>query len=179
MTKTIPTAPARSDPAPQPAAPPATYAAIAGVLGAGVALGVGELLSGFSRSIPSLVLAVGDVFVDNTPGDATETAVRTLGTNDKPFLLTTIVIASLVFGAVFGVSGSRQRGSVAISLGGFGLIGGWAAARVPCASSLWSWSSAALSATLGALVILGLLKVLDNAAARAQRGRLDASPATS
>jgi DMSO/TMAO reductase YedYZ molybdopterin-dependent catalytic subunit len=179
MTKTIPAAPLRRTRALPPDGPPAPYAAIAGVLGAGVALGVGELLSGFSRSIPSLVLAVGDVFVDNTPGDATDAAIRTLGTNDKPFLLTTIVIASLAFGAVIGVSGRRRRSNVAISLGGFGFIGGWAAARVPGASSLWSWTSAALSAALGALVILGLLRALDNAAARAQRSRRDPSPAAS
>ena len=179
MTKTIPAAPMRRTPATQPDGTPALYAAIAGVLGAGVALGIGELLSGFSRSIPSLVLAVGDVFVDKTPGDATDTAIRTLGTNDKPFLLTTIVVASLVLGALVGVSGRRQRRNFSIALGGFGLIGAWAAARVPGASLLWSWFSAALSAALGALVILGLLQALDNAAARARRGRRHASPAAS
>ncbi|HUP71905.1 MAG TPA: molybdopterin-dependent oxidoreductase [Acidimicrobiales bacterium] len=179
MTKTIPAAPLRGTPALHDDAPPALYAAIAGVLGAGVALGVGELFSGFSRSIPSLVLAVGDVFVDNTPGDATETAIRTLGTNNKPFLLTTIVVASLALGALVGVSGRRRRRKVAFSLAGFGLIGGWAAARVPGSSSLWSWTSAVVAAASGALVILGLLQALDNAAARARRGRRDAPPATS
>ena len=74
--------------------------------------------------VSSLVLAVGDVFVDNTPGDATETAIRTLGTNDKPFLLTTIVVASLLFGAVIGVTSRRQRRKVLFSLAGFGVIGG-------------------------------------------------------
>ena len=179
MTKTIPSAPLRGTPATQPDGPPAVYAAIAGVLGAGVALGVGELMSGFSRSIPSLVLAVGDVFVDNTPGDATETAIRTLGTNDKPFLLTSIVVTSLALGALIGVSSRHRRRNVAISLGGFGLIGGWAAARVPGSSSLWSWTSATVSAALGALVILGLLQALDHAAARARRGRRDAPQAES
>src|SRR4051812_40853056 len=102
MTKTIPAAPERGKPAAHHDATPAVYAAIAGVLGAGVSLAVGELFSGLSSSIPSLVRAVGDVFVDNTPGDATETAIRTLGTNDKPFLLTTIVVASLLLGAIVG-----------------------------------------------------------------------------
>ncbi|MEO5839942.1 MAG: molybdopterin-dependent oxidoreductase [Acidimicrobiales bacterium] len=179
MTKTIPTAAPRGAPPTPHDAIPASLAAIAGVLGAAVALATGELFSGFSRSIPSLVLAVGDVFVDNTPGDATETAIRTLGTNDKPFLLTTIVVASLALGALVGVVARRQRNKVAISLAGFGLIGGWAAARVPGASTLWSWTSAVISAALGALVILGLLRALDNAAARAQRSRRAVSPAAS
>jgi DMSO/TMAO reductase YedYZ molybdopterin-dependent catalytic subunit len=178
MTKTIPTAAPRDTPTPDEAVP-ASLAAIAGVLGAAVALGTGELFSGFSRSIPSLVLAVGDVFVDNTPGDATETAIRTLGTNDKPFLLTTIVVASLALGALIGVVARRRRNKIAISLAGFGLIGGWAAARIPGASTLWSWTSAAISAALGALVIYGLLRALDNAAARAARSRRAVSPAAS
>jgi len=178
MTKTIPTAAQRGTPAPAVAVP-ASLAAIAGVLGAAVALGTGELFSGFSRSIPSLVLAVGDVFVDNTPGDATETAIRTLGTNDKPFLLTTIVVVSLALGALIGVVARRRRNKIAISLAGFGLIGGWAAARVPGASTLWSWTSVAISAAVGALVIYGLLRALDNAAARATRSRRRVSPAAS
>src|SRR5512140_887688 len=100
MTKTTPATGVRKNPPAPPPSPPALYAAAAGLLGAAVALGAGELFAGFSRSVPSLVRAVGDVFVDKTPGDATETAIRTLGTNDKPFLLTTIVVASLAIGAV-------------------------------------------------------------------------------
>ena len=86
MTKTTPAARARAATPDPPTVLPAAYAAAAGLLGAAVALATGELFSGFSRSIPSLVRGVGDVFVDNTPGDATETAIRALGTNDKPFL---------------------------------------------------------------------------------------------
>ena len=148
-------------------------------MGAAVALGAGELFAGFSSSVPSLRRAVGDVFVDKTPGDATETAIRSLGTNDKPFLLTTIVVASLAIGAVLGVIGRQHRRNVGIYLAVFGIIGGWAAARVPESSSLWSWTSAIVSAALGALIILGLLRALDNSAARAQRPRRGAPPAES
>jgi DMSO/TMAO reductase YedYZ molybdopterin-dependent catalytic subunit len=179
MSKTIHAPRVRRTPPVPPAAPSAAYAALAGFLGAAVALGVGELFSGFSRSIPSLVRGVGDVFVDKTPGDATETAIRTLGTNDKPFLLTTIVVASLAIGAVIGVIGRRQRRNVAIYLAVFGLIGGWAAARVPGSSALGSWTSAVVSAAIGALVILGLLRALDHSAARAQRPRRGAPSAES
>jgi DMSO/TMAO reductase YedYZ molybdopterin-dependent catalytic subunit len=178
MTKTIPAAPARRNPPGEHHAP-AGYAAAAGVVGAGMALATGELFSGFSRSIPSLVIAVGDVFVDKTPGDATETAIRTLGTNDKPFLLTTIVVASLLIGAVIGLVGRDNWRKVAISLAGFALIGGWAAARVPGSSSLWGWTSAIFSGAVGAGVILGLLRALDNSAARARRSRIDPPPLTS
>jgi DMSO/TMAO reductase YedYZ molybdopterin-dependent catalytic subunit len=171
MTKAIPAAPGQKNPPAAPAAPPALYAAIAGLLGAAMALAAGELFAGFSRRVPSLVRAVGDVFVDKTPADATETAIRSLGTNDKPFLLTTIVVASLAVGAVVGVIGRHRRRNVMIYLAVFGIIGGWAAARVPDSSAWWSWASAIVSAALGALVILGLLRALDNSAARAQRQR--------
>jgi DMSO/TMAO reductase YedYZ molybdopterin-dependent catalytic subunit len=179
MTKTMPAAPERGKPATHHDAPPAVYAATAGVLGAAVSLGVGELFSGLSRTIPSLVRAVGDVFVDNTPGDATETAIRTLGTNDKPFLLTTIVVASLLLGVVVGLLGRQKRRNVVIAFAGFGLVGGWAAARVPGSSTLGSWTSAIVSAAAGALVVLGLLRTLDNAEARAPDGRADAPSASS
>ena len=145
----------------QPKASAAPYAAIAGVLGAATALGVGELFSGFSRSIPSLVIAVGDVFVDNTPGDATETAIRTFGTNDKPILLAGIVIVSLLIGALVGVRGHTRRQVVPVTMAGFALIGGWAAARLPGSSAGWSWASAVVSAGAGTAVILGLLRALD------------------
>src|SRR5258708_33800009 len=116
MSKTVHAPRVRRTPSVPPAAPSAAYAALAGFLGAAVALGVGELFSGFSRSIPSLVRGVGDVFVDKTPGDATETALRTLGTNDKPFLSPAAVVAGLPPGAGTGVSGRRQRGSAALYL---------------------------------------------------------------
>ncbi|MYE98335.1 MAG: oxidoreductase, partial [Acidimicrobiaceae bacterium] len=42
---------------------------VAGVLGAAVALGFGELIEGVTETIPSLVIAVGEVVTDYTPGD--------------------------------------------------------------------------------------------------------------
>jgi DMSO/TMAO reductase YedYZ molybdopterin-dependent catalytic subunit len=145
------------------------FAALAGTLGAASSLAVGELFSGFSRSIPSLVLAVGDVFVDNTPGDATETAIRTFGTNDKPILLTGIVVVSLLIGAVMGAEAVRHRLAIPITFVGFGVVGAWAAARIPGSSDAWSWTSAVVSATAGALVVVGLLRVLDHGTAAMTR----------
>jgi DMSO/TMAO reductase YedYZ molybdopterin-dependent catalytic subunit len=170
MTRTTPAETQRpSSPAPsrRPPTDARWYAALAGVLGAGAALGTGELFSGFSRSIPSLVLAVGDVFVDNTPGDATETAIRTFGTNDKPLLLTGIVIVSLWFGALIGVTGLLRRRVVAISFAAFGVVGVWAATRLPGSSTFWSSASAIVSAAVGALVVTALLRVLDHGVAAA------------
>ena len=184
MTTTTPAETVRPSPHARSAPPAAPYAAIAGMLGAAIALGVGELFSGFSRSIPSLVIAVGDVFVDNTPGDATETAIRTFGTNDKPILLAGIVIVSLLIGALVGVRGRTRRQAVPVTMAGFALIGGWAAARLPGSSAGWSWTSAIVSAGAGTAVLLGLLRALDPATtssisrpaalspkARAARGR--------
>ena len=70
------------------------YTAISGMLGASVSLGVGELFSGFYAVDPLAGARGRRCFRRQHPGDATDPATHTLGTNDKPFLLTTIVVAS-------------------------------------------------------------------------------------
>ena len=83
-------------------------AAISGVLAAGVALGVGELLSGLSNSIPSLIVRVGDVVINNTPGSIERWAIDTFGTNDKPALIIGIAVISLLIGAATGIAASKN-----------------------------------------------------------------------
>ena len=123
---------------------------IAGFLSGGLALGVGELVAGLTARVQSLVIAVGDVFVDNTPGDATEAAIRAVGTADKPILLTTIVVATLLVGALAGWFAARRYRLLAASMfAGFGLIGGWAGARHPQASAPWAYAAALAAAAAG------------------------------
>src|SRR5262245_4161464 len=84
-------------------------AELGGVLSSGLALAVTELGAGLSDQVPSAVGAVGDVFVDGLPGWAVRGGIDSLGTADKPFLLTTIVVASLLIGMGLGKATLRRR----------------------------------------------------------------------
>ena len=55
--------------------------------------------------------AVGGEFVDRFAGSLKQFAVDTFGTNDKPALVTGIVITSIVLGAVLGMASSAAGGS--------------------------------------------------------------------
>ena len=67
--------------------PGRTFAVVAGLVTAGVALGVAELLAGLDRAWRSPVLDVGDRLIDAAPPFVKEFAIDTFGTNDKPALL--------------------------------------------------------------------------------------------
>lgn len=132
-------------------------ATAAGVLGAGSALATGELLSGLSRRIPSLVVAVGDVVVRRTDGETASAANEVLGSNNKPFLLFSITVLSLVFGAAAARLARRRTAVLAAVFAGFGLFGAWAAATYPLASAGLGVASALLAALVGWIVTRALL----------------------
>ena len=132
-------------------------AAATGLLSAGVALGMGELLSGISNKFPSLIVRVGDVVIENAPGSVEKWAIDTLGTNDKPALVIGIALVSLLIGAATGIAASRKFpvGIVVFVL--FGLLGGLAAASDPQRPGGWAWFSAILAATAGIATLHYLL----------------------
>ncbi len=117
-------------PAPAPTTPPSVpgraAAALTGALAAGAALAAGELAAAAVHSVTSPVTAVGGEFVDRFAGSLKQFAVDTFGTNDKPALVTGIVITSILLGAVLGLA-ARQRWIVApLGFVAFGLVGVWA-----------------------------------------------------
>ena len=131
---------------------------VAGVAGAAVALGVGELIEGLSETIPSLVIAVGEVVTDYTPGEVVAFSIANLGASQKTVLKVGIVVLSLAICGLLGRLAARGRRSVAV--GGFalfGLIGGWAAARNPLSPAGASWLVALAAAVLGAATTLFLV----------------------
>ena len=130
---------------------------VAGVAGAAVALGVGELIDGVSETIPSLVIAVGEVVTDYAPGEAVAFSIANLGASQKAVLTVGIVVLSLAICGLLGRFAASGRRSIAV--GGFalfGLIGGWAAARNPLSPAGASWLVALAAAVLGAATTLFL-----------------------
>ncbi len=143
-------------------------AATSGVLAAGVALGVGELLSGISNKIPSLIIRVGDVVIENSPGSVERWAIDTLGTNDRPALIVGITLISLLLGGLTGIAASKKFTASVTIFVLFGLLGGLAAGSDPQRPAGWAWFSAILAAAAGTATLYLLLKTvraLPNAAA--------------
>ena len=107
----------------------AGQAQLAGAVAAGVALAVGEIVTGMGGKGQSLVGSVGSAFIDQAGGDVARTAISIFSTGDKPALIGGIVIISLLIGAGLG-SASRRRPWVGpVGFAAFGLLGIIASAR--------------------------------------------------
>lgn len=129
--------------------------AAAGILAAGVGLGVAELVAGLVGPRTSPVLAVGDVAITLTPEWLKELAISHFGTHDKTALLVGIGVVITLYAAAVGLL-SRVR--LALGVAGvllFGGLGVAAAISRPEAPSLaWLPASVAALVAVAALVIL-------------------------
>ena len=132
---------------------------LAGALGAAIALAVGELFDRLSSQLTSLVIGVGNLFVDITPGDVVATSINTLGPLQKPLLLGGITLGAIALG---GFLATRSRNSIAPILAGFaifGVFGGWATGRGELSSAGLSFVAAIIAAAIGAAVAVSLLRL--------------------
>lgn len=124
-------------------------AALAGAVGAGVALGVGQVASGLLDVTPSPVLAVGGEFVDRFAASLKELAVSLFGTNDKAALVSGTVVLSLALGALVGIGARRRRWLPIVVLGAFGVVGALAQITDPRPVGPVAWLIAAASVAAG------------------------------
>ena len=151
---------------------------VAGVAGAAVALGFGELVEGVSETIPSLVVAVGEVVTDYTPGDVVAFSISNVGSAQKTLLIAGVVVISLAVCGILGrlaACGGRLAAVAGFAL--FGLFGGWAAARNPQSPAVASWLVALAAAVLAAATTVYLVRlaaVLPRPASRTAAGAADA-----
>lgn len=161
-------APAAEDPAPEQPTPNVLDARLAGALAAAVALGVSELVSAFSDDWQSLVVMVAGAIRDLSPGDATRTAIETVGTADKPLLLFLIVVVCIGIGAAIGPAAARRRAVGIATFAGFGALGLWAGLTDPLADDMGVVVTvlAAVLAGIGTLYLL-LAKATPSAGRRA------------
>jgi DMSO/TMAO reductase YedYZ molybdopterin-dependent catalytic subunit len=145
----------------EPTVPGRGWAALAGIVAAALALGVGELLGALSRDIPSPVLAVGNFFVDVTPLTIVRWTVETFGTNDKPVLLSGIVVTTLLIGALLGVLSVKRRWIGIAGFAVFGLFGVWAGMRDPDMSTVGAVVVPLIAGAAGIGALLLLLRLLE------------------
>jgi len=135
--------------------------AFAGLAAGAVALSFGQLVEAFSETIPGLVLGVGELMLDLTPGWAAEESIENLGSFGKASLLPGITILALLLAAVLGDATlriSRRIGVTGFAV--FGLLGGFATARNPMSPALQSWLWSLVAAGLGMATLLFLLNRL-------------------
>ena len=135
---------------------PRQAAAIAGATAAAVSLGVAELASGASRTIPSLVVSVGDLVIDYAPFGIVEGAISIFGTNDKKALIVGTVVLAVLLGSALGRASIARPRAARAGFGAFGLLGAVAAWRQHDASTLLP-ALASLIAVAAGVATLGVL----------------------
>lgn len=132
----------------------------AGVLGAAVALSFGEFASRLSERVLSLVLGVGEIFVDITPGDVVATSINNVGSAQKPILIWSITIGALLLGGALGLRWRNRRRIIVLGFLAFGVFGAFATARSPLTSAPLSIVVSLLAATLGAITTVTLISLV-------------------
>ncbi|WP_227980253.1 molybdopterin-dependent oxidoreductase [Nocardia spumae] len=111
--------------------------AACGVVSAGVALGVAELVSVPVGAGSAPLAALGSAVVDHTPDTVREWAIDTFGTNDKLVLSLLMGIVALAVAALAGTVEriGRPIGSAVFAI--FGIVAAWAAVTRPAADRTW------------------------------------------
>jgi DMSO/TMAO reductase YedYZ molybdopterin-dependent catalytic subunit len=142
--------------------------AIAGLLAAGTALGVGQFVAGLTGASGSPVVAVGELQIDFTPPWLKNFAISEFGADDKLVLVSGILVAIAVFAAVIGAAAARRMAYGLAGLVVFGAVGLTAAATRPTATftSLLPTLAATASAAAVLLVLIPLLRLPAAAAPR-------------
>ena len=82
--------------------------AVAGLLAAGTALGVGQFVAGLTGANGSPVVAVGELQIDFTPPWLKNFAITQFGPDDKLVLVSGILVVLGIFAAVIGAAATRR-----------------------------------------------------------------------
>ena len=141
----------------------AVLGAIAGVLAAATALGVGQLVAGLTGANGSPVVAVGQLQIDFTPPWLKNFAINEFGSDDKLVLVSGILVVLGIFAAVIGVAATRRLAYGMAGLLVFAAIGLTAAATRPTATAASLLPTLAATAA-AAIVLRVLIKRIDPAA---------------
>ena len=155
VTTSIDAAPQTAGPAPRTDPSHRILGAVMGVLSAGVAIGVAQLVAGFVSREASPVVAVGSAAIDRTPEWLKSFAIRTFGEQDKLVLLGGIGVFLFIVAVVLGIVSVRRRVVGLVGLGVFGALGVAAALTRPTASIIDALPSI-VGAGAGALTLVGL-----------------------
>ena len=107
-----------------------------GLITAFVAIGVAQLVAGFTGPQFAPVVAVGGAAIDNTPPPVKNFAISAFGSNDKRVLVAGILVVLAVFAALIGVAALHRLAFGLAGLAVFTLIGLLAALTRPDFSAI-------------------------------------------
>ena len=136
-----------------------------GLLAAAAALGVAELVAGFTGIAGEPVIAVGGAAIDLTPIPVKDFAIVHFGSHDKTVLLTGIYVTLALFAMVTGILARRRIGYGLAGLGLFAVLGVAAVLTRPVSSPVHAVPTV-VGVIVGALVMALLVR-----AARAPAGQ--------
>ncbi|WP_038551042.1 molybdopterin-dependent oxidoreductase [Nocardia nova] len=123
-----------------------------GVVSAGLALGVAELISVPVGAGSAPLSALGSTMVDHTPDGVREWAIDTFGTNDKAVLYLLMGVVALIVAAGVGALERVARPIGSVVFGAFGVVAAWAAVERPAAN--WTWALPSVFGVAAAIVVL-------------------------
>jgi len=146
--------------------------AIAGLLAAATALGVGQFVAGLTGADGSPVVAVGQLQIDFTPPWLKNFAITAFGPDDKTILVGGILVVIALFAALVGMIAMERLSRGIAGLAVFAVVGLTAAATRPNAS--FASLLPTLAATAAAVTVLRFLIPL--AQQQAQRHRITWTP---
>jgi DMSO/TMAO reductase YedYZ molybdopterin-dependent catalytic subunit len=135
---------------------------VAGVLAAGAALGVGQLVAGLTGASGSPVVVVGELQIDFTPPWLKNFAISEFGSHDKLVLVSGILVVLAVFAALIGALATRRLAYGMVGLAVFAAVGLTAAATRPTATAASLLPT--LAATAAAVIALRILVTRASAA---------------
>jgi DMSO/TMAO reductase YedYZ molybdopterin-dependent catalytic subunit len=107
-----------------------------GLITAFVAIGVAQLIAGFTGPQFAPVVAVGGAAIDNTPPPVKNFAISAFGSNDKRVLVAGILVVLAVFAALIGIAALHRLAFGLAGLALFTLIGLLAALTRPDFSAI-------------------------------------------
>ncbi len=139
-----------------PRRPGRPAAALAGLAAAALTLAVADLVAQLSDPATSPLIAVGETFIDLTPGWLKDAAVSAFGTHDKLALLVSMGVVVAALAAVAGLLVRRRPVVAGLLVVLLGAAGGAAAVSRPGAAALAAVPSAVgTAAGLVALLLAG------------------------
>lgn len=133
--------------------------ALAGLISAGLALGIGELLAGLVGTNSSPVIAIGGAVIDATPRPLKDFAITTFGESDKIALVVGTLLLLAIFSMILGVLAWTRLKLAAAGVLLFGLLGAAAALTRPSGSVLDVLPSV-IGAASGAAALIYLITEL-------------------
>ncbi|PPK91992.1 DMSO/TMAO reductase YedYZ molybdopterin-dependent catalytic subunit [Kineococcus xinjiangensis] len=148
-------------------------AALAGLVSAGLTLGLAQLVAALVAPSTAPLAVVGAAFIDRTPAWLKDFAIETFGTNDKLALAVSLVAVIAALAVVAGLAARRHLGAGIALVGLLGAVGVAAALSRPDATALSPLPTlVGTAAGIAALVLLTRRAVRPVAVAPARRSLL-------